>query len=238
MKQIFITLIAALLATAATSQQLPQFNSDTFDGWHYNNPGVALTSNNISEGRVVLYVNSAKKALMLTSPEFSCQNIDSIAAHVQWYTGTFYNSNFDLSLAALTMVIDNSTGQALDSVTVVPTVTGSSRTLHLRLAVPPGLESCRLRFVSWTGTLISSGAIKRADISGVKAAPHGDILVGDVDNDGVITIGDVTGLIDYLLQGASSGAYLDASDVDGDGTITIADVTALIDIILYGHQNP
>ena len=235
MRKIFITLMTALLAMLAPAQELPQFNVDDYVGWHYNNPGVPLNADNISDGRVVLYVNSAKKALTLTSPEFNCQDIDSIAASVQWYTGTFYHSDFDLSLTALTMVIDDSTGEPVDSVTCEPTTTGSLRTLHLRLAVPQGLETCRLRFVSWKGTLISSGAIKRADISAVEAAPHGNVMLGDVDGDGIITIGDATELIDYLLFGPESNANTDASDLDGEGVITIADVTAIIDMILYGH---
>ena len=56
-------------------------------------------------------------------------------------------------------------------------------------------------------------------------------LLGDVDGDGQITIGDVTRLIDMLISGSSS--YNASADVDGDGQITIGDVTALIDLLLH-----
>ncbi len=57
---------------------------------------------------------------------------------------------------------------------------------------------------------------------------------GDVNNDGSVTIGDVTALIDYLLGGAS-GEFNEANaDVNGDEGITIGDVTALIDYLLSG----
>ena len=58
-----------------------------------------------------------------------------------------------------------------------------------------------------------------------------DVLVGDVDGDGQVSIADVTALIDILLTGSEAPA---AADVDGDGQVSIADVTSLIDILLTG----
>ena len=238
MKKALIILFAALMALTSAAQELPQFDSDNFDGWTYTNPGIALTSSNIALGRVVLYVNSQGKALMLTSPEFSCQGIDTIAANVLWYTATFQNSNFDLSRTALTMVIDDTLGQPLDSVTCVPTVTGSSRMLSLHLAVPSGLTACRLRFVSWSGDVISSGAIKQASFTAVAAVTPPDVLLGDVDDDGLVGIGDVTALIDCLLLNLVNDDMLPVADIDHDGNISIADITALIDLIITGSANP
>ena len=60
---------------------------------------------------------------------------------------------------------------------------------------------------------------------------------GDVDNDGEVTIGDVTTLIDHLLTGNfddADGFSSDNSDADADGEITIGDVTTLIDFLLTG----
>ena len=232
MSKYLMTIIAALLTLSATSQELPQFDSYSYDGWSYNNPNIELTTENIAGGRVILYVNSEGLALMLTSPQFDCHGIDSIAAKVLWYTGTFQYDEFDLSRATLTMAIDDAMGQPLDSVTCTPTATGSSRTLKLQLAVPRGIETCRLRFASWTGDFISSGAIKRAIITAIAAPPHDDIVPGDVDGDGNASIADVTLIIDYMLQGNSSGMNLEAADVDQDGVIAISDITSLIDIIL------
>ena len=55
---------------------------------------------------------------------------------------------------------------------------------------------------------------------------------GDVDNDDVVGIADVTGLIDYILTGSAEGINLQAADCDMDQEVGIADVTALIDYIL------
>ena len=57
-------------------------------------------------------------------------------------------------------------------------------------------------------------------------------IKGDVDDDGKVTIGDVTALIDYLLYGDASSINLTNADVDQDGAIKISDVTELIDMLL------
>ena len=59
-----------------------------------------------------------------------------------------------------------------------------------------------------------------------------DILRGDVNSDGQVSIGDVTSLIDYLLGGGNIS--IGAADVNLDGQVSIGDVTTLIDYLLGG----
>ena len=54
-------------------------------------------------------------------------------------------------------------------------------------------------------------------------------LLGDVNNDGNVTIADVTLLISKVLKNAD---YVEAGDMNGDGELTIADVTILISYVL------
>ena len=65
--------------------------------------------------------------------------------------------------------------------------------------------------------------------------PNREYLTGDVNNDGIVSIGDVTELIDILLTGSFAGN--DNADVNADGRISIDDVTALIDYLLSGKWN-
>ena len=61
-----------------------------------------------------------------------------------------------------------------------------------------------------------------------------DFLLGDVNNDGKLSISDVSELIDYLLFGEEEVTInLDAADVNGDNNVSIADATELLDIILF-----
>lgn len=58
---------------------------------------------------------------------------------------------------------------------------------------------------------------------------HCDGILGDLDLNGVITIADVTGLINVLLNGSRNMA---SADMNCDGKISISDVTLLIDHLL------
>lgn len=233
-KRNLVMLAAMLMALSAVAQQLPQFSSMSYDGWSYNG-GTALSMSAIASGKITLYVTSRGVPLTLTSPDFSCQGIDSIAAKVLWCTQYFNVSGFDLSKTAVTMAIDDLNGQPIDSVTCVPVKTGvSNQTLRLSLAVPAGLAAGRLRFVSWQATVDCCGAIKSAELTPVSATPH-EVLIGDVDGSGDVSIADVTTLIDYLLGGDSVSVNVQAADVDRDGFIAIGDVTTLIDRLLSGN---
>ena len=60
---------------------------------------------------------------------------------------------------------------------------------------------------------------------------QGLVLIGDINADGLMSISDVTGIIDGLLDGSITINGKPA-DVNGDGLVTIADVTAIIDQLL------
>lgn len=59
--------------------------------------------------------------------------------------------------------------------------------------------------------------------------------VGDVTEDGVVTIADVTSLVNIIL-GKTEDYRQELADVNEDGNVTIADVTSLVNIIL-GKQD-
>ena len=58
---------------------------------------------------------------------------------------------------------------------------------------------------------------------------------GDVNQDNMVNIADVTALIDYLLSSNSDNVNTDNADCNEDGNINIADVTSLIDFLLSGN---
>ena len=55
---------------------------------------------------------------------------------------------------------------------------------------------------------------------------------GDVDVDGIVSIADVTALINYLLSDDASGISVEAADCDMDNEVKISDVTTLINYLL------
>ena len=66
----------------------------------------------------------------------------------------------------------------------------------------------------------------------VKGEPVPAYIIGDVNGDGEVSIGDVSALIDLLLGGGADSATVKRGDVNQDGELSIGDVSALIDILL------
>ena len=59
-----------------------------------------------------------------------------------------------------------------------------------------------------------------------------DHLLGDINNDGVVNVTDVTALINKILGVATADYDDEITDINGDGVINVTDVTALINLIV------
>ena len=109
-----------------------------------------------------------------------------------------------------------------------------------RSTVPPvmGAENCFYAMVYSDATLhvpsTSLAAYQQTDWWNLFLNVEGfdNLLIGDVDGNGVISIGDLADLIDMILEGQTSVTDNPAADCDQDGSIGIADVVTLIDMIL------
>ena len=104
------------------------------------------------------------------------------------------------------------------------TATGSSEWVEHTVNITGATGSISLSF--------SGGRIAIDDIKLVAAGQAPATLLGDVNNDGKVTIADVTALVNVLLGKDTAGYNLKAADVNENGTQTIADVTALVNILL------
>lgn len=62
------------------------------------------------------------------------------------------------------------------------------------------------------------------------------VLPGDVNGDGTVTIQDVVAIVDYTLGKGSSAFNEKAADVTGDGQINVSDVVGVVNILL-GKSN-
>ena len=61
-------------------------------------------------------------------------------------------------------------------------------------------------------------------------------ILGDVNDDGLVNIADVTMLISLVLNGTATAAEYPAGDLNGDGELGIGDVTAVISLALNANQ--
>ena len=106
------------------------------------------------------------------------------------------------------------------------TVSGINDTCYTVQALAGGIYEYFVKAIYTDGTESVWSNIQHVTLTGNGDEP----LVGDVNGDGEVSIGDVTELINYLLN---PNATLEGDgDVNHDGEININDVTALIDILL------
>ncbi len=63
-------------------------------------------------------------------------------------------------------------------------------------------------------------------------------ICGDINNDEVINIFDITFLISYLYQGGPPPEYENSADINHDGNVNIFDITGLIDYLYRGGSEP
>ena len=59
-----------------------------------------------------------------------------------------------------------------------------------------------------------------------------EVIMGDVNGDGNVSIQDVVLLVDYTLNKPVSGFVLEAADVTGDNQINVSDVVGIVNIVL------
>ena len=59
-----------------------------------------------------------------------------------------------------------------------------------------------------------------------------EVIMGDVNGDGTVSIQDVVLLVDYTLNKPVSGIVIEAADVTGDGQINVSDVVGIVNIVL------
>lgn len=219
-----VTLLMVLLPTLLMRGQLPQFAPDNYIDWVYNNPNIELNQSNILGNRIVLYTSTEGFPLTLTSPVFDCHAGQVIDMDVTWVTRYLQNEDFVIHKAGFTVALINNQGIALDSVTFTPTQLVRENKVKLSLQVSHTVANARLRFASWKGDVVSSGAVRQVVMTASFPA--------DVNLDGEVSIADVNAIISVIAGENGDLDLLARADVNRDGEVSLADINAVIDVIL------
>jgi hypothetical protein len=61
---------------------------------------------------------------------------------------------------------------------------------------------------------------------------------GDVNADGIINVGDVVSLVNYLYKGGGEPCPVEAGDVTSDGIVNVGDVVYLVNYLYKGGDPP
>lgn len=88
------------------------------------------------------------------------------------------------------------------------------------------------------GEVLSYAQLNEIQIFGeAKKPPTEEILLGDLDDDGKITVSDVVGLRQVIVSGGYVEREMQAGDLDADEQLTVSDVVALRRLIVEGSES-
>ena len=61
-----------------------------------------------------------------------------------------------------------------------------------------------------------------------------NIIMGDVNGDGVVNVTDIVATVNYIMEKPIDGFNKDAADLNGDGDINVTDIVKMVSIIMSG----
>ena len=63
-----------------------------------------------------------------------------------------------------------------------------------------------------------------------------NIIMGDVNGDGVVNVTDIVATVNYIMEKPSDGFNKEAADLNGDGEINVTDIVKMVTIIMSGES--
>lgn len=108
--------------------------------------------------------------------------------------------------------------------------------------IPSSWNADRLKVVAFISRPFRSNHLTDIYVDNTNVRKLGEfdapeVMYGDVDDSGSISIGDVTELINYLLNPDQANINIEAADCNHDNNVNIGDVTDLINYLLSGVWN-
>ena len=190
--------------------------------WNFTNCAVVDTAQvGVECGHVVAMTNGS----MITTAD----TLDVMPTLVRF---TVYNATDASALYTVNYSVDGGSRWKEPDAASVSVPAGSSTSFSVYMPVNEGPMMIRIK--QTTGSTEVPCFLDDIVLyyDGPEVPDEPQYIVGDVNGDGMVTIKDVTALIDYLLGGNAEPINEAAADVNQNGGIAINDVTALIDLLL------
>ena len=109
----------------------------------------------------------------------------------------------------------------------VRTISGITDTCYTVSALQHGTFEYKVKAVYTDGTQSIWSNIEYVTL---KEGPA--VLIGDVNSDGEVNVGDLSALINYLLGYTPQGFDEEAADINGDNEINVGDISTLVNMLL------
>lgn len=219
-----LLLFVVSIFVACAANELLHFGASNYDGWIYTQSVVELNSSNISQDNINLYWDYA-----LISPEVTTHNVNSIKVDVTGHTNGYQNAEYSNTLGRVSVQLIDDNNEVLKEVKYTFSDKKRDRNFEVYFDITDiDNTPFRLRLACWNANIESRFSVKKVIMSVYEYNLSG--VVGDVNNDGVVTAADITALYDLLLNNNSSNVV--TGDVNNDGIITSADITAVYSVLL------
>ena len=203
-------------------------------------PGVDLSNFNTSKVKTMEYMFGDCYGLL--SVDLSTFKTDSLERMSYMFNNCYSLTSVDLSgfnTSKVTLMheVFRDCGEL---VTITVGDEWTTEAVNTRIYSPYNVFNCCYKLVGGQGTVFNPryATIDYAHIDGGPENPGyltRKAYPGDVDGDKVVSISDVTALVDYLLSGDTTAINVANADVDQDGQVGISDVTALVDMLLSNN---
>lgn len=226
---IFFIIALALLSTttARAATVITQFDLNHYEGWNYTRPGVTLNAtyiSNLAQG-VRLYHTSTGLDYTLVSPAFSCTGTEAVLVNLDWVAPTYDEPKYSLTKSSPTVELLDLSGNVVAQKTSLLPEAKLEHQLSVKLTVPTGTSQVKLRLACWTADVNSPGLVKAVTVTKFEN------IKGDINADGKLDVGDVTALVEMLLDGTAK-EQMSLTDLDADGRVDVGDVTSLVNLLL------
>ena len=174
---------------------------------------------------IALADDAADYTVVLTGCSDSSIKLAGTGAKSRFYISNVEIYNGDLTAAPMLRNVVEEGDSTWRTVSGIPT---EQYTVQ---ALGEGLYKYMVKAVYLDGTESVWSNIKYVTLTG----EGDDLLIGDVNNDGLVNITDVTLLIGYVLND-EGGIVIENADLNNDGDINITDVTLLISQVLNDSE--
>jgi hypothetical protein len=104
---------------------------------------------------------------------------------------------------------------------------GESESDNYRIPVNSGGQSSAIGFSESANWGMAAGYVSATRVTR-----------GDVNADGIINVGDVVCLVNYLYRGGDEPCPVEAGDVTGEGAVNVGDVVFLVNYLYRGGDPP
>ena len=94
-------------------------------------------------------------------------------------------------------------------------------------------NNCTLIVPRGSKSAYQNAAVWKKFTNIVEADLPADYIRGDINNDGVVGMDDLTAMINYLVTNNTSNFNMDAADTNQDGVVGMDDLTVLINYLVY-----